>query len=115
MAKYSIPAVVNTNTQTQYLATPEVKGDNGDFSLQVVVSRTSGAAGGTVTPEYSLDGTNFITIPGTSAFTLSDTATQSQIWAIVDRKAPFYRLKVSTTATGVVSSTGFYVGEESHR
>lgn len=101
--------VTNTDVQTQYLTTPRWAGNSGTLSIQVVIARTSGTLAGTVTPEYSLDGTNFIAIPGTSAFTMSNAATNSHIWSITDRKALYYRLNVTTSGTVVAKSFAIFL------
>lgn len=107
-----IAAVVNTNAETEYLSTGRVPGASGNFSLQVVVSKTSGTVAGTVTPQYSLDGTNFIAIPGLTALTLTDQATNTQIWTVTDKKALYYRMAVTTTGTVATSSVGYYLEDE---
>lgn len=101
--------VTNTNTEIEYLSTGLWNGNSGTITMQFVMSRTSGAIAGTVTPQYSLDGTNFIAIPGVTAFTLADAATNSQIWTVVDRKALYYRLAVSTTGTGVAETFALFL------
>jgi hypothetical protein len=99
----------NTNAETEYLSTGQWNGNSGTITMQVVISRTSGTLAGTVTPEYSLDGTNFIAIPGTSAFNMTNAASNSQIWSITDRKALYYRLNVTTTGTVVAESFALFL------
>jgi hypothetical protein len=104
----------NTNATTTYLSTGRVAGNSGDFSMQVVVTKTSGTVGGTVTPQYSIDGDNWVAIPGATALTLTDVATQTQIWNLTNKKALYYRLAVTTTGTQVSTSVGYYLEDEDH-
>lgn len=108
-------STTNTNAETQYLTTGRIPAQSGDFSLQVVVTKGSGTVAGTVTPQYSLDGTNFVAIPGLTALTLTDQATNTQIWTVTDKKALYYRLAVATTGTVTTTSVGHYLEDTAQR
>lgn len=110
MATYiESPTVTNTNATTQYATFGKVPGNSGNISLQVVVTKTSGTVAGTVTPQYSIDGANWLAVPSATALTLTDQATNTQIWHLIDKKALYYRLAVTTTGTVVATSKGYYL------
>ncbi len=50
--------------------------------IQVVLTKISGTVAGTITPQVSLDGTNYITLPGATAHTNTDVTTNSNAWYI---------------------------------
>lgn len=98
--------VTNTGTATSTL---KVTGSTSYVSIQAVFTKTSGTLGGTATLQGSLDGVNYVTIPTAGAvgaaatYTVTDTATQSVIFAVDDNAFLYYR--VSWTGTGTMVGT----------
>lgn len=99
----------NTNTQVTTFNTGREPGNTGDITMTLNITRTSGAAAGTATPQYSIDGVSYATIPGQSAFTLTDVASQTAAWTFADRKGLYYQITLSTTGTGVLNSYAYFL------
>lgn len=71
--------------------------------IQFVLTKISGTVAGTVTPQVSLDGTNYITLPGASAHTSTDVATNSNAWYITGG-VPWQYIRVKGTGSGTMSA-----------
>lgn len=102
----------NTNTETKTFETGKWNGNSGNITIQIAITRASGAAAGTATPQISLDGVKWASVPGQTAATLTDVADQSFAWSLVDRKAIYYRVQLSTTGTGVLNSYVMFLEDE---
>lgn len=78
--------------------------------IQVVVTKISGIVAGTVTPQVSLDGTNYLTLPGASALTLTDVATNTQVWSITGGVPwTYFRLRGAGSGTMSAVQRVYYV------
>jgi hypothetical protein len=85
--------IVNTGTVTKILS---LTGGYNGAAVQVVLSKISGTGAGTVQLSGSLDGVNYVNI-GT-AFTITDVATQSQVFYVTSPLAN--KIKVLCTGSG---------------
>lgn len=92
--------IVNTGTVNKVFTTsgaPQVVG------IQVVVTKISGTVGGTVTPQVSMDGTNYLTLPGASALTNTDQTTNTAVWSFTGG-VPWKYFRVRGAGTGTMSA-----------
>lgn len=69
--------------------------------IQATYLKTSGTVGGTVILQYSLDGVDYTTIPGTDTLTLSNVDRQAKVWMIEGNPAVYYRLYATGSGTQV--------------
>lgn len=90
---------VNTGTSTKVL--PILTTGYEGAAIQVILTRNSGTAGGSLVIQGSLDGTNYTTIG--SAFTPTNVASQSTMF-YVTAPVPVY-LRTLLTGTGTMSVT----------
>lgn len=74
---------------------------NGIVEIQFTATKISGTVGGTVTVQTSLDGTDYYTAQGTTAYTLTD-ATQTTSFKIASYGAKYIRIR--TVGTGTMSA-----------
>lgn len=104
----TIDTVTNTGVinMTLPLATP-VRGPRQTVTVSAVVSKISGTAGGTVILQGSIDGVNYSTVAATqlqggetATFTLTNVASQTYHWVVLN--APFLYYKTTITGTGTV-------------
>ncbi len=72
--------------------------------IQVVVNKISGIVAGTVTPQVSMDGTNYLTLPGATALTLADQAVNTQVWSSSAGGAHFVYYRVRGVGSGTMSA-----------
>lgn len=101
--------VTNTGTAT---ATLSVTGGKPNVSILATFTKTSGTLGGTATLQGSLDGTTYITVPtgatvaGASTYTITDTASQSNLFIVKNNAFNYYRISWAGTGTmvGTVSA-----------
>lgn len=97
-----------TNTGTAFLQVSRF-GQRGQTVIQATVTKTSGTLGGTMTLQGSVDGVNYkaMTVAEASTaiptYTVTDVASQTQIWRLTGNPFPFYR--VSWTGTGTMVGT----------
>ena len=70
------------------------------ITLQAVLNKTSGTIAGTVLPQGSLDGTNYVNI-STDTLTLANQSVNTKIWTFDKRQYYYYRLRFNTTGTSV--------------
>jgi len=90
--------VTNTATRIQML---QIKGDNSVLTVQPTFTKISGTAGGTATLQGSVDGVGYSNIG--SAYTVTDTATQTTMWSVNPSIYQYYQLKYVGTGTMAVS------------
>lgn len=102
--------VTNTNAQTTYLYTNVLAANTGSNTFQVNITRTSGALGGSVTLQASLDGTNWFT-PAETAVSLVDGATQV-IAILTTKRFLYYRLAITSTGTVVMTTEAYQVEDK---
>jgi hypothetical protein len=69
--------------------------------IQFTATKISGTVGGTVTVQTSLDGIDWYTAPGTSAYTLTD-ATQTTVFKITNYGARY--LRIQSVGSGTMSA-----------
>jgi hypothetical protein len=107
--------VTNTGTGTATLA---VGSAYDQVSLQMVITKTSGTVGGTVSLQGSLDGTSYLTLPnsatlgGAGTFTATDVASQIVGFTVIGSPYEFYRMSYTGTGTMVaVISAAKIVGK----
>lgn len=72
-------------------------------AVQVTVTKISGTVGGSAALQGSLDGVTYYNVTGATALTLTDVASQGQIWSLVDPGYQYYRVLVTGTGTMSVS------------
>lgn len=99
-----------TNTATNFVTNvAAIPGPLQNVTIQANLVKISGAVGGTLTLQGSVDGVNFKALPtletqtALATATPADVATQSFIWRITNNPVPYYRL--SWTGTGTMSAT----------
>ena len=90
--------VANTGTRIQRL---QIKGDNTILTIQPTFTKISGTAGGTATLQGSVDGVGYSNIG--SAYTVTDTATQTTMWSVNPSIYQYYQLKYVGSGTMSVS------------
>jgi|SRR5882724_11696478 len=91
------------NTATVNKAMPVMTAGYEAMAVQVVVTKISGTVAGTVTPQVSLDNTNWITLPGGSAYTNTDITTNSTIWYF-NAGVPWQYFRLKATGSGTMSA-----------
>jgi hypothetical protein len=95
-----------TNSATGYVGL-QIKSSYNTVTIQAVVTKISGTAGGTVTLQGSNDGVNYVTVSTdySTAQTLSVTnvTTNTKIFIVTGSPYSYYRL--SHTGTGTMSTT----------
>lgn len=100
------PPGLMTNAVTAAVGPKQVNLYHDVVSAVLIVTRNSGALGGTAALEISHDGTNYATAPGTTVATLADVATQTFSWAVYPSSGIYYRIRVTTTGTQTSTPTG---------
>lgn len=93
--------VTNTATETWSVHIP---GSQKTIGIQVIITKISGTAGGTIVLQASTDGTNYFTVPGSDTATATNVASQSFGWEIENSKWPYYQLLYTGTGTMSVSA-----------
>lgn len=93
-----------SGTGTKYL-TVTVNGAKSVTSFQLICTKIRGTVSGTATLEASIDGTNYTTIDGKSAYTVTNTATQNTNWYLTPSAFQYYRIKI----VGGGANQSFYV------
>lgn len=97
----AVDTVSNTGTETWTLRVP---GFHKTVAVQFIATKISGTIAGSVTLQGSLNGTSWATVPGTSAFTATDVASQSAVFKLDNSGFSYYR--ISWTGTGTMSASG---------
>lgn len=96
--------IVNTGTVAKiFTATAGYSG----AAVQVVLSKISGTGAGTVQLYGSLDGTNYTAIG--SAYTITDVATQSQVFYVTAPLAVYIKVLATGSGTESVKMRTYYV------
>jgi hypothetical protein len=95
--------IVNTGTTSKII--PLTGGYNG-VAVQVVLAKISGTGAGTVQIQSSLDGVNYVNIG--SAFTITDVATQSQVFYLTSPLASKIKILCSGSGTEAVQVSVWY-------
>lgn len=85
--------IKNTGTVSKFIT---LSGGYNGTSVQVVLSKISGTGAGTVQLQGSLDGVNYVNLG--SAFTITDVATQSQVFYVTNPLPG--KIKVLCTGSG---------------
>lgn len=88
--------ITNTTVKYQYGI---VNGSNVHFTIQSTLTKISGTVAGTVKPQGSIDGVNYVDISGQTAFTLTDVAIQTCAFYIIGSPFQYYRVVVTPTGT----------------
>lgn len=96
---------VNTGTSTKQL--PIITAGYAGAAIQVVLTRNSGAAGGSLVIQGSNDGSNWYTI--SSSVTPANSATQSFVFQIAEPLPVYLRSLLTGTGTMSVTQTVKYV------
>ena len=86
--------ITNTTPKTQYAI---VKGSNQVATAHATLTKISGTVAGTVKLQGSVLGVNYVDIG--SAFTLTDTATQSCSFVVAPSSYQYYRILVTPSGT----------------
>jgi hypothetical protein len=90
--------VINTNADTSNVTISNVEG--GLKGLQATVIKTSGTVAGRVILQGSIDNVAWVDV-NTDTLTLSNTASQSKVWAITNASYMSYRVEFITSGTQV--------------
>lgn len=88
--------ITNAVTEIQYGIIRET---NQHVTVQSTYTKISGTAAATATLEGSINGVQYNTVPGSSAYTVTDTATQSNVWVVEPSPFQYYRVKIVPTGT----------------
>lgn len=106
--KNSIDTLINAGTVTSpiLVVTPA-----STLTFQVVVTKISGTVGGSVALQGSLDGVNYFAISGASNLTLTDVASQKNLWILTGANYSYYRL----LSTGSGTMRALVVAKYLHR
>lgn len=88
--------ITNTTVKYQYGI---VNGSNVHFTIQATLTKISGTVAGTVKPQGSVDGVNYVDITGQTAFTLTDVASQTCAFPILSSPYQYYRVVVTPSGT----------------
>lgn len=96
---------VNTGTSAKVL--PQLTAGYAGVAVQVILTRNSGTAGGSLVVQGSNDGTNYTTIG--SAYTPSNSASQSTMFYISEPLPAFVRTLLTGTGTMSVTQTVKYI------
>lgn len=88
--------ITNTTVKYQYAI---VNGSNVHFTIQATLTKISGTVAGTVKPQGSVDGVNYVDISGITAFTLTDVASQTCAFPIIASPYQYYRVVVTPSGT----------------
>lgn len=115
-----------TNGATKYMTIKVAKGYN-SVSIQPLVTKVSGTAGGTVTLQASNDGVNFTTINtgyvsndvtaapfttgGAATLSVTNVAINSKIFVVRGSPYEFYRISYAGTGTMVCTLRGYVLAE----
>lgn len=98
------------NSATGYITYP-LSDYYEQVAIQAVATKLSGTAGGTVTVQGSLDGTNFVTVKAayitSSTLTVLNQTTTSKIFVITGSPYKYYRLSYTGTGTMSVKIRGY--------
>lgn len=106
ISQYNNTVDTVVDAATKYLTVPTVvKGFQKAISVQFYTSKISGTVAGNATLQYSLDGTNFYSLPKDSVYTLTNVTTQSFGWQIKDWGDLYLRIKF--TGSGTMSNRVF--------
>jgi hypothetical protein len=97
----SLDTVTNAGT-VYFTLTTQPASTNNIIEVQYKVTKISGTVGGTATLQSSLDGTNWYTVPGTSANTLTD---GSHVTAFKVTNWGGKYLRIATTGTGTMAAS----------
>lgn len=92
--------IANTGTVNKVFTTT---GNYATVGIQVVVTKISGTVGGTVTPQVSMDGVNYVTMPGATALTNTDQTTNTAVWSLTGG-VPWRYFRVRGAGTGTMSA-----------
>ena len=92
----AIDTITNTTVKNQFAI---VNGSNVHFTIQSTLTKISGVVAGTVKPQGSVDGVNYVDITGQTAFTLTDVASQTCAFVIANSPYQFYKVVVTPSGT----------------
>jgi hypothetical protein len=98
----STPIHLPTDTITNSVSKSQfaiVNGSNVHFTIQSTLTKISGTVAGTVKPQGSVDGINYVDIEGQTAFTLTDVASQTCSFVILSSPYQYYKVLVTPSGT----------------
>jgi hypothetical protein len=96
-----LDTVVTGSLTKDFTLTNQITSSSNIVEIQFTATKISGTVGGTVTVQTSLDGTDWYTAQGTSAYTLTD-ATQTTSFKITNYCAKYIRIR--SVGTGTMSA-----------
>lgn len=120
----SVTTSTVTNTGSGYVESRSRSWYN-NVSIQAVVTKVSGTAGGTVTLQGSIDGINYVTVPsgsllasditnystgGSATLTVANQTTNTKVFRIVGAPFQYYRLSYTGSGTMVCTLKGYFLG-----
>jgi hypothetical protein len=100
-----------TNT-TPKAASLQVNGYMKTVAVQVTVTKISGVVAGTAVLQGSLDGVSYSNVAGATAFTLTDVASQTASWQLVDPGYLYYRVLFTGSGTMSASFSGIILARK---
>jgi hypothetical protein len=86
---FALDTLTNTTPKAAFL---QVNGYMKTVAVQVTVTKISGVVAGTAVLQGSLDGVSYSNVAGASSFTLTDVASQTASWQLVDPGYLYYRV-----------------------
>jgi hypothetical protein len=92
-----------TNAGISYLKSGAISSKLGVLAVQVTATKISGTVGGTISLEYSLDGTNWSALSSTT-HTATDVSSQTFGWQLSDGVLAKY-IRVKWVGTGTMSAS----------
>lgn len=101
------PAPVLTDTGTVNMAVDTSFTSDNVLSIFAKVVTLTGTTAGTASLQWSINGTDFIDVPGESALTLINGATI--IWELANTGAVNYRVEFAGSGTHTTTCSGEYV------
>ena len=92
-----------TNAGTVTMTSARIDAAAQQTTIVYTFTKLTGTVAGSATLQGSIDGVNFVTVAGTSAYTVTDVASQTASF-VVDKK-PYLYWRVSTTGSGTSTYT----------
>ncbi len=115
LSNYSHVSDTITNSGSGYLE-KRVSGAYTNLSIQSVVTKLSGTAGGTVTVQGSNDGTNYVTVNiryiSAQTQSIANVTTNTKIFVITGSPYSYYRLSYTGTGTMACTIKGYLLANK---
>ncbi len=106
-----LDTVATADLTKTFVLTTEITGSSNIVEIQFTATKISGTVAGTVTVQTSLDGIDWYTAQGTTAYTLTD-ATQTTSFKITNYGARHIRILTVGTGTMSAQLKAKYIGRK---